>query len=222
MPTSSQRRTRRWHGRTEKRAETPPPAAAPQSLFVKTEYRLRQIGFDSILYIEGLKDYVKIHVEEETHPVLTLTSLNRWKNSCPPTGSSASTAPSSCSLRRSARSNATASSSARSTFPSRRTTGRRSSTFWPNTRCSSDLRTACNRQTRRSTSLPLHPLRLAVADRAQLLPPDGKTDEIGRIIGFDNIRFGEERAQVLHTPVAAILHRSADPVTETITITPRS
>jgi DNA-binding LytR/AlgR family response regulator len=47
------------------RAETPPPAAAPQSLFVKTEYRLRQIGFDSILYIEGLKDYVKIHVEED-------------------------------------------------------------------------------------------------------------------------------------------------------------
>ena len=30
------------------RAETPPPAAAPQSLFVKTEYRLRQIGFDYI------------------------------------------------------------------------------------------------------------------------------------------------------------------------------
>ena len=45
------------------RAETPPPAAAPQSLFVKTEYRLRQIGFDSILYIEGLKDYVMINDE---------------------------------------------------------------------------------------------------------------------------------------------------------------
>ena len=65
------------------RAETPPPAAAPQSLFVKTEYRLRQIGFDSILYIEGLKDYVKIHVEEETHPVLTLTSLKSLEEQLP-------------------------------------------------------------------------------------------------------------------------------------------
>ena len=63
--------------------ETPPPAAAPQSLFVKTEYRLRQIGFDSILYIEGLKDYVKIHVEEETHPVLTLTSLKSLEEQLP-------------------------------------------------------------------------------------------------------------------------------------------
>ncbi len=65
------------------RAETPLPAAAPQSLFVKTEYRLRQIGFDSILYIEGLKDYVKIHVEEETHPVLTLTSLKSLEEQLP-------------------------------------------------------------------------------------------------------------------------------------------
>ena len=65
------------------RAETPPPATAPQSLFVKTEYRLRQIGFDSILYIEGLKDYVKIHVEEETHPVLTLTSLKSLEEQLP-------------------------------------------------------------------------------------------------------------------------------------------
>ena len=54
-----------------------------RSIFVKTEYRLRQIGFDSILYIEGLKDYVKIHVEEETHPVLTLTSLKSLEEQLP-------------------------------------------------------------------------------------------------------------------------------------------
>ena len=65
------------------RAETPPPAAAPQSLFIKTEYRLRQIGFDSILYIEGLKDYVQIHVEEETHPVRTLTRLKSLEEQLP-------------------------------------------------------------------------------------------------------------------------------------------
>lgn len=65
------------------RAETPPPAAAPQSLFVKTEYRLRQIELERILYIEGLKDYVKIHVEDEPHPVLSLMSLKSLEEQLP-------------------------------------------------------------------------------------------------------------------------------------------
>ena len=65
------------------RAETPPPAAAPQSLFVKTEYRLRQIELDKILYIEGLKDYVKIYVEDEPRPVLSLASLKSLEEQLP-------------------------------------------------------------------------------------------------------------------------------------------
>ena len=59
------------------------PADDLRSLFVKTEYRLRQIGFDSILYIEGLKDYVKIHVEDEPHPVLSLMSLKSLEEQLP-------------------------------------------------------------------------------------------------------------------------------------------
>ena len=51
------------------------PADDLRSIFVKTEYRLRQIELERILYIEGLKDYVKIHVEDEPHPVLSLMSL---------------------------------------------------------------------------------------------------------------------------------------------------
>ena len=65
------------------RAETPLPAAAPQSLFVKTEYRLRQIELDKILYIEGLKDYVKIYVEDEPRPVLSLASLKSLEEQLP-------------------------------------------------------------------------------------------------------------------------------------------
>ena len=45
-----------------------PAGAGPESIFVKTEYRLRQIELDKILYIEGLKDYVKIYVEDEPRP----------------------------------------------------------------------------------------------------------------------------------------------------------
>ena len=64
-------------------APQPAPAAAPRSIFVRTEYRLRQIDFDRILYIEGLKDYVKIHTDEEPHPVLSLTSLKTLEEQLP-------------------------------------------------------------------------------------------------------------------------------------------
>lgn len=54
-----------------------------QSLFVKTEYRLQQIPLERILYIEGLKDYVKIHVEGEAHPVVSLLSLKSLEEQLP-------------------------------------------------------------------------------------------------------------------------------------------
>lgn len=66
--------------------EKPAPASsasAAKSLFVKTEYRLQQIAFDSILYIEGLKDYVKIHVKGEPRPVLSLMSLKSLEEQLP-------------------------------------------------------------------------------------------------------------------------------------------
>ncbi len=58
-------------------------AAALQSIFVKTEYRLQQIPLDGILYIEGLKDYVKIHLEGESRPVLSLMSLKSLEEQLP-------------------------------------------------------------------------------------------------------------------------------------------
>lgn len=47
-----------------------------ESIFVKSEYKLLQIELRKILYIEGLKDYVKIFVEDEPRPVLSLMSMN--------------------------------------------------------------------------------------------------------------------------------------------------
>lgn len=66
-------------------SDTPVPAPETnrRSIFVKTEYRLQQIELDSILYIEGLKDYVKIHVEGEPRPVLSLLSLKSLEEQLP-------------------------------------------------------------------------------------------------------------------------------------------
>ncbi|MDR0349569.1 MAG: LytTR family DNA-binding domain-containing protein [Tannerella sp.] len=47
----------------------------PESIFIKTDRKLIQIELDRILYVEGLKDYVKIIVEGEAHPVLSLMTM---------------------------------------------------------------------------------------------------------------------------------------------------
>ncbi len=54
-----------------------------RSIFVKTEYRLQQIELDKITYIEGLKDYVKIHLNDGTQPVLSLMRLKNLEESLP-------------------------------------------------------------------------------------------------------------------------------------------
>lgn len=44
-------------------------------LYIKVEYQLVKIAKDQILYIESMKDYIKIYLENESKPILTLTSL---------------------------------------------------------------------------------------------------------------------------------------------------
>ena len=54
-----------------------------KSIFVKTEYRLQQIDLDRITYIEGLKDYVKIHLNNVTAPILSLMRLKALEDTLP-------------------------------------------------------------------------------------------------------------------------------------------
>jgi DNA-binding LytR/AlgR family response regulator len=49
--------------------------ANAEFLFLKSEYKIRRINFDDILYIEGLKDYVKVYIRNDPKPILSLTSL---------------------------------------------------------------------------------------------------------------------------------------------------
>ena len=44
-------------------------------LFLKSDYKIKRINFNDILYIEGLKDYVKVYTRNQTKPILSLTSL---------------------------------------------------------------------------------------------------------------------------------------------------
>ena len=54
-----------------------------ESIFIKTEYKLVQVELRKILYIEGLKDYVKMFIEDEPHPILSLMSIKSLEELLP-------------------------------------------------------------------------------------------------------------------------------------------
>lgn len=54
------------------------------SIFVKSEYKLVQIELRKILYVEGLKDYIKIYEEDNPKPILSLMSMKAMEDLLPP------------------------------------------------------------------------------------------------------------------------------------------
>lgn len=76
-----------WFELLQRKNEEPAVTSGTENeverIFVKTEYKLVQIELNRILYIEGLKDYVKIYLEGETHPVLSLISMKMVEDMLP-------------------------------------------------------------------------------------------------------------------------------------------
>lgn len=52
-------------------------------IFVHADYSLVKVVFDEILYIEGLKDYVKIYLSSSNKPVITRMSLKSLEEKLP-------------------------------------------------------------------------------------------------------------------------------------------
>lgn len=52
-------------------------------LFLKSDYKIKRINYKSILYIEGLKDYVKVYTMDSDKPVLSLSSLKILETKLP-------------------------------------------------------------------------------------------------------------------------------------------
>lgn len=44
-------------------------------LFLKSDYKIKRINFQNILYIEGLKEYVKVYTTHSDKPIVSLSSL---------------------------------------------------------------------------------------------------------------------------------------------------
>ena len=58
-------------------------ADLPDYIFVNVEYTLVKILFSDILFVEGYKDYIKIHLASSMKPVLTKMSLKAMEEKLP-------------------------------------------------------------------------------------------------------------------------------------------
>jgi two-component system, LytTR family, response regulator LytT len=54
-----------------------------QFLFLKSDYKIKRINFDDILYIEGLKDYVKVYIQNSVRPIMSLTTMKLIESKLP-------------------------------------------------------------------------------------------------------------------------------------------
>jgi len=52
-------------------------------LFLKSDYKIKRINFNNILYIEGLKDYVKVYTQSSPKPVMSLTTMKLLESKLP-------------------------------------------------------------------------------------------------------------------------------------------
>ena len=62
-----------------------PTIAEPEddSIFVKTDYRVVKIAISDIRYIEGMSEYLKIHLESQPKPIVTLLSMKKMEEFLP-------------------------------------------------------------------------------------------------------------------------------------------
>jgi DNA-binding LytR/AlgR family response regulator len=66
----------------EAKAQVAEPAHK-KTMFIRVDGELRQVNFDSILYVEGMKDYVRFHVEGEARPLTTHMTMKAVEDTLP-------------------------------------------------------------------------------------------------------------------------------------------
>lgn len=67
----------------ESSAITSQDTAIPASIFLKVEGELRRISLSSIIYVEGMKDYLKFSIEGEKSPLVTHLTLSAAEEMLP-------------------------------------------------------------------------------------------------------------------------------------------
>lgn len=59
------------------------PVGGDSSFFVKTDYKTIRVSISDIRYIEGMSEYLKLHLESQSKPVITLLSMKKMEDFLP-------------------------------------------------------------------------------------------------------------------------------------------
>lgn len=65
------------------KAETKPGSTQPDYFFLNADYSLVKVLFKDITWIEGLKDYIKVHLKNNSKPIITRTTLKEIEEQLP-------------------------------------------------------------------------------------------------------------------------------------------
>ena len=58
-------------------------APADDTIFLKTEYRIVKVSISDIRYVEAMSEYLKVHLESEPKPIVTLLSMKKMEERLP-------------------------------------------------------------------------------------------------------------------------------------------
>ena len=64
-------------------ASAPEATSTKTTMFIRVDGELRQVNFNKILYIEGMKDYVRFHIEGERLPLTTHMTMKAVEDALP-------------------------------------------------------------------------------------------------------------------------------------------
>ena len=81
-----QRSANRLRERLEDKAPVPGDASAQtpdETLFLKTDYRIVKVRIPDIRYVEGMSEYLKVWIEGEAKPIITLLSMKKMEERLP-------------------------------------------------------------------------------------------------------------------------------------------
>ena len=62
---------------------TPPSSENDNTLFLKTDYRIVKVSISDIRYVEGMSEYLKVWLEGEPKPIITLLSMKKMEERLP-------------------------------------------------------------------------------------------------------------------------------------------
>ena len=54
------------------------------TIFIKTDYKVVKIAISDIRYVEGMSEYLKIHLQSQPKPIVTLLSMKKMEEYLPP------------------------------------------------------------------------------------------------------------------------------------------